>query len=419
MKKLHELKQERSSLAKQMRALNDIASKESRSFTKDESKNWDEMLARHDELNSQIEREEKLRSMDEECINHRSSDFSKRSSNTIYQDQNGNPVEVLGKEERFYTPSVVDSEQRDHVSPGAMMRAMMFGPRNQSEERALGGSDSAGGITVPTHTLRSLIDMMRNQTQAVSAGVQTVLLDTDKTKIAKIESDPVPGWRAINENVKESEPTFSGVELNAHSLAVMVRVPRELLEDSINLDTALGLCLAGAMAQEFDRAVFFGEGGAKTPLGISKTNGVLEHPLNGELTSYAPVLTALQMLEESNCLNHTAAVMAPRSKYAFGGLLDTTGQPIRKPEIISGLPFLSTNQFPINEGTGTNESRIMAGDFSKVLMGIRSNLRVEILRERYADQMQYAFIAHLRGDVAVANPKAICQITGIQPPTAA
>ena len=419
MKKLHELKKERSNLATQMRALNDKARTESRSFTKEESKSWDEMRSRHDELNSEIEREEQLRAMDEDYIVGRSSEFSKRSSNTLYQDQNGNPVEVLGTEERFYSPSVMEHEHRDHVSPGAMMRAMMFGPRNEHEERALGGSDSAGSITVPTNTLRSLIDMMRNQTQAVSAGVQTVLLNTDKTKIAKIESDPVPGWRGINETIKESDPTFSGVELNAHSLAVMVRVPRELLEDSINLDSALGLCLAGAMAQEFDRAVFFGAGGSNTPLGISNTNGVLEHPLDGALNSYAPVLTALQMLEESNSLNHTAAVMAPRSKYAFGGLVDTTGQPIRKPEIISALPFLSTNQFPINEGVGTNESRIMAGDFSKVLMGIRSNLRVEILRERYADQMQYAFVAHLRGDVAVAQPKAICQITGIQPPAAA
>lgn len=418
MKKLYEMKQQRSNLAQQMRSIHTKIG--DKSPTDEERRQWEDLETKLNDLDSKIEREERLLSMDEDDLNNGGSNFSPESRTaTPYQDQSGNPVEVLGKEQRFFNPSGSQVEQREHISPGAMMRAMMYGPRNENEERALGGSDSAGGITVPTHTLRQLIDMMRNQTQAVNAGVQTVMLNTDKTKIAKIESDPVPGWRAINDTVKESDPTFSGVELNAHSLAVMVRVPRELLEDSINLDTALGLCLAGAMAQEFDRAIFFGEGGAKTPTGISNTQGILEHPLDGQLTGYAPVLTALQMLEEANSLSHTAAVMAPRSKYAFGGLVDTTGQPIRKPEIISSLPFLSTNQFPVNEGTGTNESRIMAGDFSKVLMGIRSNLRVEILREKYADQMQYAFLAHLRGDVAVAQPKAICQITGIKPPAAA
>lgn len=418
MKKLYEMKQQRSQLAQQMRSLHtNIGDK---SPTDEERRQWEDLETKLNDLDSKIEREERLLSMDEDDLNNGGGNFSPESRTaTPYQDQNGNPVEVLGKEQRFFNPSASQVEQREHISPGAMMRAMMYGARNEHEERALGGSDAAGGITVPTHTLRQLIDMMRNQTQAVNAGVQTVILNTDKTKIAKIESDPVPGWRGINDTVKESDPTFSGIELNAHSLAVIVRVPRELLEDSINLDTALGLCLAGAMAQEFDRAIFFGEGGAKTPTGISNTADILKHPLDGQLTSYAPVLTALQMLEEANSLNHTAAVMAPRSKYAFGGLVDTTGQPIRKPEIISSLPFLSTNQFPVNEGTGTNESSIMAGDFSKVLMGIRSNLRVEILREKYADQMQYAFLAHLRGDVAVAQPKAICQITGIKPPAAA
>lgn len=418
MKKLYEMKQARNNLAKQMRSIHTKIGDQSP--TEEERRQWEDLESKLSDLDAKIEREERLLSMDEDDLNNGGSSFSPEGRTaTPYQDQSGNPIEVLGKEKRFFNPSTSQVEQREHISPGAMMRAMMYGSRNETEERALGGSDSAGGITVPTHTLRQLIDMMRNQTQAINAGVQTVILNTDKTKIAKIESDPAPGWRAMNDNVKESDPTFSGVELNAHSLAVMVRVPRELLEDSINLDEALGLCLAGAMAQEFDRAIFFGEGGEKTPRGIANTTGILKHPLDGPLTSYAPILTALQMLEESNSLSHTAAVMAPRSKYAFGGLLDTTGQPIRKPEIISALPLLSTNQFPVNEGAGTNESQIMAGDFSKVLMGIRSNLRVEILREKYADQMQYAFIAHLRGDVAVAQPKAICQITGIQPPAAA
>ena len=415
--KYHEMLQRRETLAQQMRTLNDKTKTEKRSFNTDESRQWNEALKEHDHLVGLIKHEEQLRAIDDEFVRNNGASNSTTNGGDIYRDDRGHEMKVLGKGQDFYRSQSYSSEQ-EHLTPGAMLRAMIFGAKNDVEARALGGSDAAGGITVPTETLNQLIDMMRKTSQAVNAGVLTTLLNTERTKIAKIESDPVPSWRAINSAINDSDPTFSGIELNARSLAVMFKVPRELLEDSINLESAIATCLAGAMAQEFDRAVFFGAGTAVEPTGIVNTTGILAQALDGQITSYAPVMNALELLENSNSINHTAAVMAPRSKYAFGGLTDTTGQPIRKPEIIADLPFLATNQFPINEGTGTNESSLLVGDFSKVLIGLRSNLRIEVLKERYAENNQYAFVAHMRGDVAVTQPKALCKITGVQPKVA-
>ena len=38
-----------------------------------------------------------------------------------------------------------------------------------------------------------------------------------------------------------------------------------------------------------------------------------------------------------------------------------------------------------------------------------------LLRERFAENMQYGFLAHLRMDVAVAHPESFCKLIGIIP----
>jgi HK97 family phage major capsid protein len=47
------------------------------------------------------------------------------------------------------------------------------------------------------------------------------------------------------------------------------------------------------------------------------------------------------------------------------------------------------------------------------LIGLRSSLRIEVLKERYAEYHQYAFIAHMRGDVQLAHKASFCRLKGI------
>jgi HK97 family phage major capsid protein len=58
---------------------------------------------------------------------------------------------------------------------------------------------------------------------------------------------------------------------------------------------------------------------------------------------------------------------------------------------------------------------VVLGGFDQLLLGVRSSLRVEILRERYAEFVQYGFLGHLRMDVALEHPEAFAQITAVTP----
>ena len=50
-----------------------------------------------------------------------------------------------------------------------------------------------------------------------------------------------------------------------------------------------------------------------------------------------------------------------------------------------------------------------------MIVGIRHNTIVEVLRERYADNFQFGFLAHTRVDVQVEHPESFAMISGISP----
>jgi HK97 family phage major capsid protein len=307
-----------------------------------------------------------------------------------------------------------DAETYGELEIGRLMRAMVTGAKTDLERRALAeGSDSAGGFTVPTVTASQLIDLMRARSVAVRAGATTIPLESDQTVIAKLASDPVPAWRSENAGITVSDPTFSAVTLAPKSLAVLVKVSRELIEDSVNLAVELPRILAAAMAEEWDRVALLGSGSAPEPEGIANVSGINTAALSGALSNYAPLVTARTSLLSAN---HTpsAIIAHPRDEGTLAGLTASDGQPLMAPRQISDVPMLTTTAIPTDGGAGSDESTIFMGDFSRLILGVRSDIRVEIVRELFAGDHQLAFIAHMRGDIAVSHAEAFHTTTAVQ-----
>jgi HK97 family phage major capsid protein len=299
---------------------------------------------------------------------------------------------------------------------GRYFRSMVVGAESDVERRALAeGTDSAGGYTVPTPLSAELIDLMRAATVAIRAGARTVPLTSDVNYVAKVASDPVPAWRTEGGLVADSEPTFARVAFEPRSLAVLVKASRELIEDSLNIATMLPQIIAAAMAQELDRVALFGSGTGSEPRGLANTVGINTIAAGGALTGYGRLIQARTAVLSDNAPGVTSYVLHPRDEGTLAGLVDTTGQPINMPPAIAPVSMLTTTAVPTNGGVGVNESSIVTGHFPHLLIGIRSAIRVEVLRERFADTLQYGFLAHMRADIAVEQPGSFCTITGITP----
>lgn len=333
----------------------------------------------------------------------------------------GERLPVLSQEQRISDFVPAERTAASDVGLGRFIGALIDGPKNDLERRALAeGSVSTGGAFLPAPLATEVIDHARIENVAFKAGVRTVPLANKTMRMAKVISDPVPQWRAENALIAESEPVFGDMTMDAKSLAVRFVVSRELLEDTPNMDALLRSTMAAGFARGLDDAIFFGTGTDNQPLGLANTPGLLTTSMgtNGAaLTGYAPFLDAMFALQAANEGKVDAIVLAPRSNRAIAGFVDTQGQPLQPPPLLANVPILSTNGIPVNQsqGTANNASSAFLGDFSQVLVGIRTQLQITVLNERFAEYGQVGFIGWMRADVQVARPAALAKIVGIKP----
>lgn len=188
----------------------------------------------------------------------------------------------------------------------------------------------------------------------------------------------------------------------------------------LNIEQVLETSLRNAMAQELDRVVLAGSGSSNEPTGIRNATGVTELSIgtNGAaITDWTEILDLWEDLAEANAGEIGAAIMAPRTRTTISKFKDTTNQPLGRPDVLRELPLLATSQVGIAEtqGTASDASTLYIGDWSEVMLGIRTQFTLRTLRELYAGNFQLGFLAVLRADIQLARPAALGRLIGITP----
>jgi HK97 family phage major capsid protein len=415
---------DRAQIVEKMNAILDRAAEQNRDLTDAEIQDYEALEAKQAKIGKHVDLIQR-----NENLNSGQDDAPGRGTRIGLSDGQGGIKPRMTPERRRIIPANESFAKATGAPPppagvslGGILRGMVgAGPVAPEIRNALSvGTDSAGGYTVPTSLMGQIIDTLRAKSVCNAAGCQTVVLDSQTTNVARLASDPTASWRAEAGAVAESDPTFENVSFNAKSLAVLVKVSIELLQDSVNVEDALMNAFAMALANTLDLAALYGTGTSNQPTGVVHTPGVGSVSMgdNGAaLSSYNPLIDAWYELAVDNANGPTAAVMAPRTLAALSKLSDGQGQPLMRPSLVANLPLLSTTNMPIDEtqGTSDNASSIILGDFSQLWVGIRQQLRIEVLNQLYAENLQVGFIAHLRADVALAHPQSFCRISGVIP----
>lgn len=332
-----------------------------------------------------------------------------------WTDQRGNPVRVLDRNERFAT------ERSRGMSFGDHVRALAVGPRNEAERRAMSeGTASEGGYTVPAPLAAEFIDRLRAQTVAIRAGARTVPMTSQSLAIARLDTDPTVTWRLENSLIDDSDPVFSRLLLEAKAVAGIVKVSRELLADTVNASEMLTNAFAQAMALELDRVALWNDGTDDGPIGVAATSGINEVSMgtNGAaLANYDKLIDAVYEMQLDNANDPTAAIMHPRTQAALAKLKDSQNNPLTVPDMIARIPRLTTTSASIAEtqGSASTASSILFGDFRHLFIGMRDEVQITVLRERYADYGQVGFLCWMRADVQLAHKASFSRLKGIIP----
>lgn len=148
---------------------------------------------------------------------------------------------------------------------------------------------------------------------------------------------------------------------------------------------------------ELDRVALSGSGTAPEPRGVRNTTGVVITSFGGTNgaapADYDHLIDAVQVLRGGNC-EPNAIIQSPRSETTLSKLKEaTTNAYLTPPPQLADIPRYTTNQIPGNPttGTSTDTTEVYVGDWSNLWIGMRTELILGTLTERYAEFGQIAF----------------------------
>lgn len=290
---------------------------------------------------------------------------------------------------------------------------------SEGERRAMGeGVLASGGYRVPTILSGQIIDLARNETHVIEAGATILPMANRIVDIAKWASDPTSAWHTENALITASDATVGRLRFTAKTLPCLTTVSRELIEDAPNVGIELAKAFAKSFAIKIDRAALLGSGVDPEPLGVKNTSGITVQSMgiNGAaLTNYDPFVDAVGTLEDNNDDATGGIIVAPRTVRELNKLKDTQNRYLEPPPVLDGLPFLPTNTIPITnvQGTASTASDAFIADWRQLYLGVRTELMIQPLKERYSEYGQLGLIAWWRGDIQLARPAAFVNLVGL------
>ena len=274
------------------------------------------------------------------------------------------------------------------------------------------GELSEGGYTVPDEFDKQLIEGLEDE-NIMRGLVHIIRTGSGEHKIPIVASHGTGSWVEEEQQIPESDDAFSQVILTAHKFATMIRISRELLNDS-------AFDLAAYISHEFvrragaaeEQAILTGDGSHK-PIGLlHNTQGAQV----GVTTASATAITADELIDMQHSLKSgyrrkAVWIMNDATISAIRKLKDGMGQYIWQPGIKEGAPDMLFNQKVLMSNymplIATGNKVILYGDFSYYWLAERESRTLERLNELYAVIDQVGFKMTERLDGRLILPEAV------------
>lgn len=298
---------------------------------------------------------------------------------------------------------------------GKFYRAAAVGPRDDWERRAI-SSTAGGGDIIPDPIRLQVLDRFSAQNVLARAGAQFVTMESADLDITRVEEPASHSWSAEGTTSSSTDMTFESRTVTAQTLRGIHEANRETVADAPDFPAALERELTSSLNEELQRVAFVGSGSGSEPEGLYNSTSVTKLDFGGttngtvpssSAAQYGEILRARKQLLENNVPdgNH-AYVWSPRTDEQFASLTDANHQPLQRPGALDRVRELVTTSVPstLAPGSETNQSAIFYGRYSDLVVGVRMDPSVEILRERYAESYRLGFLSFLRAGIEMQRP---------------
>ncbi len=427
--RLKELYEEKRKAIDRMKAISAIV--EERKGTPELRKEFDDAGKLVDSLNDSISVLQRHADIElgKEAASAKKVDYSEDENDEdhLLRSARGSAVAVFANGDkrsvRKYYEAKTDSKGSKGMHIGKIMRIHQTGPQNEAEERAMSeGTPSAGGYTVDSVVSADFIDRLRPATTCIRAGARTITFDgTNSYNMAKLTTGLTAEWKAENASQSAADMAFGNVQFAPKTLRALIKISRELFEDSLNIENILAQEATRAFAAELDRVALVGSGTGSEPQGIANYTSApfIWSGANGEAPSdYDKILSLVYELQANNTNvdGNSAAIMHPRTLQAMNALKSGIDyQPLRRPDYIKDQPWYQTTSIGITDSYGSSNaaSKLFIGDWSQLVFGIRNQVQIIPLPTLYAENNQIGFLIAMRADVKPLHEQSLGFVKGI------
>lgn len=298
--------------------------------------------------------------------------------------------------------------KRAGIQPkGVLLPTEMFEKRVVTSALPAGGP--GGKLIATEHLAGEYINALTASTVLAGLGARTLSGLHGNVDIPGEKAAPSVAWVAENSAIPASDAQFRSVGLTPKHVGSLSEFSRNmLLQSSPDIEALLRQMMARDIALEIDRAAING-GGANGPTGLLATAGVQAQAYTTSIFH-----TSADMMSKANTANVGArrAFLSSNAVQTIGlKALSDTLVPLLMEEVFHGQVPTFSNLVPSTLNPGGNQSALIYGDWTEMLIGIWSALDVLV--------NPYESTAYAKGnvsvrtmatvDVALRHPEAFVQ----------
>jgi HK97 family phage major capsid protein len=301
------------------------------------------------------------------------------------------------------------------------------------------GTGAQGGYLVQPELERQLI-LAREKDNVLRPLCSSLTVNTNAIQLDQLGISTSAGWVAELATKPESTAmTIATVTASIFTAAGLATISNQLLADS---NPAVDQLVTQDLAKRIvalEESAFMNGTGTGQPLGILNTSGVNTQTITntedpsvegGLLDNILEAIATTQLAwgQPSAIVMHPRTwtriiksrdsvghyTISPRNIFTAGYDPATPRTFVDGPEqTLFGVQVVLSNRVPTNLGTGTNESRVIVGDFQEALILDRQGLQIDESEHVYFTTNQTVFRAEARvGFTAARSAKAFTVIGG-------
>lgn len=303
------------------------------------------------------------------------------------------------------------------------------------------GTGSQGGYLVQPLLERQLV-LAREADNVLRGLCSSLNLNTNSIQLDQLGLSTTAGWVSeLSQKPESTAMTIASITASVFTAAGLATISNQLLQDSNPAVDGLVTADLAKRLVALEETAFMVGSGTGMPLGILNTPGLstttitqssLEDPavsgglLDKILDSIASVQTNwgqpsaivmhprtwTRILKSKDSVGHYT--IAPRNNFGAGYDPATARTFVNGPQqTLFGVEVVLSNRVPTNLGSGTNESRVIVGDFREALILDRQGITVDESPHVYFTTNQTVFRAESRvGFTAARSPLAFNVIGG-------